>query len=102
MYHIYKLWYTLTIAASYITSFFLDGTEINRTFTNTGAGYFEFTEEITLANNGDLLLVIYTDTAGNQQTVNEILTVIGPGVTDFTATCLSEITVPLDSTCTYI
>lgn len=57
-------------------NFFLDGDEIFPSFTNAAQGYFEFTEEISAANNGDLILATYTDGAGNFSAVDGLITVL--------------------------
>jgi hypothetical protein len=55
--------------------FFFNGVALTPTFINAAAGYFEFTETFTPADNGGLLLASYTDGDGLTTTVDALITV---------------------------
>ena len=47
----------------------------DRSFTNAGSGYFEFTRTLTAANNGQLLAATYTDAQGLVRVVDAVIQV---------------------------
>ncbi|NND34014.1 MAG: hypothetical protein HKN76_15605 [Saprospiraceae bacterium] len=90
------------ISTNNITAF-LDGDEINPTFSNLGSNgisaYLEYTETITPQNNNKLLLVTYTDSADNSIAVDGIITVTKNEDLLPALSCFPEINFSLNPDC---
>lgn len=83
--------------------FNFDGNAIFPSYSNTTvngiSAYFEFNLGLTQVNNGDLLLVIYTDTSGLQIAVDALVRVRATPAPAFQPACLPEVNIALPGDC---
>ncbi len=85
------------------TVFRIGGNVISPDFSNTSSNgvsaYFEFNLSLSENNDGDLIVVTYTDTTGMLVVLDALMRVAASPAPAFLPACLPEVTVALDDDC---